>query len=89
MLDTRSAGPNNPTSDKPTGNTRDLGPGPQPAALKYMSGIQALVQLPTRALLAAGADRTIRDNKHDSAPLGWAEFFGRIEIVRLLGSATS
>jgi ankyrin repeat protein len=42
-----------------------------------------------RALLAAGADRTIRDNKHDSVPLGWAEFFGRIEIVRLLGSATS
>ena len=42
-----------------------------------------------RALLAAGADRTIRDNKHDSAPLGWAEFFGRIEIVRLLGGATS
>jgi len=29
----------------------------------------------TRALLAAGADRTIRDTQHDSDALGWAKFF--------------
>ncbi len=37
-----------------------------------------------RMLLAAGADHTIRDSKHASDALGWAEFFGRLEIVRLL-----
>jgi ankyrin repeat protein len=37
-----------------------------------------------RLLLAAGADPTIRDSKHDSDAVGWAEFFGRLEIVRLL-----
>jgi len=36
-----------------------------------------------RLLLAAGADTTIRDSKHDSDALGWAEFFGRLEIVRM------
>ena len=29
----------------------------------------------TRALLAAGADPTIRDTQHDSDALGWAQFF--------------
>jgi ankyrin repeat protein len=37
-----------------------------------------------RLLLAGGADTTIRDSKHDSDAVGWAEFFGRLEIVRLL-----
>jgi ankyrin repeat protein len=37
-----------------------------------------------RLLLAAGADPTIRDSKHDSDAVGWAEFFGRLEIVRML-----
>jgi ankyrin repeat protein len=37
-----------------------------------------------RLLLAAGANPTIRDSKHDSDAVGWAEFFGRLEIVRLL-----
>ncbi len=37
-----------------------------------------------RLLLASGADPTIRDNMHDSDPLGWAEFFKRPEIVRIL-----
>jgi len=37
-----------------------------------------------RLLLAAGADTTIRDSKHDSDAVGWAEFFGRLEIVRML-----
>jgi ankyrin repeat protein len=36
-----------------------------------------------RLLLAAGADPTIRDSKHDSGAVGWAEFFGRLEIVRM------
>lgn len=37
-----------------------------------------------RLLLAAGADPGIRDSKHDSDALGWAEFFHRTEIVSLL-----
>jgi ankyrin repeat protein len=37
-----------------------------------------------RILLAAGADPRIRDSKHDSDAIGWAEFFQRQEIVRLL-----
>ena len=37
-----------------------------------------------RLLLAAGADPTIRDSKHDGDALGWAEFFGRAEIVQLI-----
>jgi ankyrin repeat protein len=37
-----------------------------------------------RLLLDAGADPTIRDTQHDSDPLGWAEFFGRVEIVQIL-----
>jgi ankyrin repeat protein len=37
-----------------------------------------------RALLEHGADPRIRDSKHDSDALGWAEFFGRVEMVRLL-----
>lgn len=38
-------------------------------------------------LVAAGADSTIRDSKHDSDALGWAEFFEKPEIVRLLNEA--
>jgi ankyrin repeat protein len=37
-----------------------------------------------RALLAAGADPRIRDGKHDSDAIGWAEFFGRAELRDLL-----
>jgi ankyrin repeat protein len=37
-----------------------------------------------RLLLAAGADPTVRDSKHDGDALGWAEHFGRPEIVQLL-----
>ena len=37
-----------------------------------------------RKLLVAGADPTIKDTKHDSDALGWAEFFGRLEVIRLL-----
>ena len=39
-----------------------------------------------RVLLAGGADPSIRDSKHDSDALGWAEFFGRVEIVQLIGA---
>ena len=37
-----------------------------------------------RILLAAGADPTIEDSKHQSGALGWAEFFGRTELVDLV-----
>jgi ankyrin repeat protein len=37
-----------------------------------------------RQLLEAGADPTLRDSKHDGDALGWAEHFGRVEIVRFL-----
>lgn len=37
-----------------------------------------------RMLLEAGADPNIRDSRHDSDPLGWAEHFQRAEVVRLL-----
>jgi ankyrin repeat protein len=35
-------------------------------------------------LLQAGADPTIRESKHNGDALGWGEFFGRSEIVRIL-----
>ena len=41
-----------------------------------------------RLLLAARADRTIHDSKHDSDPAGWADFFGQPEIVALLQAAS-
>ena len=37
-----------------------------------------------RVLMDAGADPTIHDSKHDSDAVGWAEFFQRTEIVRIL-----
>lgn len=37
-----------------------------------------------RVLLAAGADSTVRDGKHDSDALGWASFFQKPDIVRLI-----
>jgi ankyrin repeat protein len=39
-----------------------------------------------RLILDAGADPTIKDTRHDSDALGWAEFFGRVDIVPLLSS---
>ena len=35
-------------------------------------------------LLDAGADISIKDSMHDGDALGWAEFFGRVEIGRLI-----
>lgn len=37
-----------------------------------------------RMLLAAGADPTIRDTKHDGDAMDWAAFFRQSEIVRIL-----
>jgi ankyrin repeat protein len=37
-----------------------------------------------RVLLESGADPTIKDSKHDGDAMGWAEFFKRVEIVKLL-----
>ena len=37
-----------------------------------------------RLLVDAGAATDIRDTKHDSDAVGWAEFFNRSEILRLL-----
>jgi len=39
-----------------------------------------------RALLDAGADPHVRDGKHDGDARGWAEFFGRREILELLAA---
>jgi ankyrin repeat protein len=39
-----------------------------------------------RILLERGADPRIRDSMHDSDALGWAEFFGRADMVRLLSA---
>jgi ankyrin repeat protein len=54
-----------------------------PLHLAVMHGHTQAVQL----LVDAGADPTIRDSKHDSDPIGWAEFFGRKEIMRILAGA--
>ncbi len=40
-----------------------------------------------RRLLAAGADPRIRDSKHGGDAFGWAEHFGRTEIMELLAHA--
>lgn len=37
-----------------------------------------------RLLLEAGADPSIHDSKHDADAIGWAEFFGRKQIVEML-----
>jgi ankyrin repeat protein len=37
-----------------------------------------------RQLLAAGADSTIKDSAHESDAVGWAEFFGRENLVQIL-----
>ena len=51
-----------------------------PMHLAAMAGHAEVV----RMLLDAGADPAIRDSKHDSDPLGWATFFRKQEVVRIL-----
>ena len=51
-----------------------------PLHLAVLGGHPDIVRL----LLAAGADPRIRDSLHDSDAIGWAEFFRRAEIQRLL-----
>jgi ankyrin repeat protein len=51
-----------------------------PLHLAAMQGHRDVVRL----LVEAGADPGIRDSKHDSDPIGWADFFGQREIVRIL-----
>ena len=53
-----------------------------PLHLAAMQGHAETVRL----LLAAGADPHIRDRKHDSDPIGWAEYFGHTEVAELLRS---
>jgi ankyrin repeat protein len=51
-----------------------------PLHLAVMQGHTEVV----RVLLAAGADPRVRDSRHDSDAIGWAEFFRRPDIVRIL-----
>ncbi len=51
-----------------------------PLHLAILGAHTAIVRL----LLDAGADPSIHDSKHDADALGWAEFFQREEIVRML-----
>ena len=54
-----------------------------PLHLAAMEGHTEVVRL----LLDAGADPRIRDSKHDGDVLGWAEFFGKQDVVAMLRSA--
>jgi ankyrin repeat protein len=51
-----------------------------PLHLAALGGHPEIVRL----LLDVGADPRIRDSKHDSDAMGWAEFFGRADIVQIL-----
>jgi ankyrin repeat protein len=51
-----------------------------PLHLAILGGHPGVAQ----TLLEAGADPTIRDSQHDGDARGWAEFFRRQEILRLL-----
>jgi ankyrin repeat protein len=51
-----------------------------PLHLAVMAGHEEVA----RMLLDAGANPGIRDSKHDSDPIGWAEFFERPRLVQML-----
>ena len=42
-----------------------------------------------RLLLSAGADPSVRDSRHDSDPLGWAEFFQQPAVVEIFKRRSS
>ena len=50
-----------------------------PLHLAVLGGHEEVV----RILLAAGADPRIRDSKHDSDAIGWAQFFQRLNLLEL------
>ena len=54
----------------------------------HLAVMQAHTEV-VRLLLAAGADPRIRDSKHDSDAIGWAEFFQRSDILRVLETHSS
>ena len=64
----------------PGSGTEVPAPPPPPPAVTLL---MKKVSCPACALLAL-ADTTIHDSKHDSDALGWATFFQRESIVRLL-----
>ena len=51
-----------------------------PLHLAALAGHEDVVRL----LLEAGADPRVRDSKHDSDAIGWAEYFRRPRLVQLL-----
>jgi ankyrin repeat protein len=51
-----------------------------PLHLAIMQGHTEIVRL----LLAARADPSVRDTQHNADAIGWAEFFGRKDILQLL-----
>jgi ankyrin repeat protein len=55
-----------------------------PLHLAILGGHPEIVRL----LLQAGADPRVRDSKHDSDAIGWAEFFRRTDIVQMLEAQT-
>jgi ankyrin repeat protein len=51
----------------------------------HLAASQGHVEV-VKLLLAGGADPGIHDSKHDSDPLGWADFFGQPAVVKVLSS---
>jgi len=54
----------------------------------HLAAMQGHLEV-ARALVAAGADPTVRDSRHDGDPRGWAMFFKRHEILNLLTSRST
>ncbi len=54
----------------------------------HLAAMQGRVEV-VRLLLAAGADPRIHDSMHDSDVIGWAEFFKKPDIVRILEDYTA
>jgi ankyrin repeat protein len=54
----------------------------------HLAAMQGHLEV-ARALVAAGADPTIRDSRHDGDAMGWAGFFKRHEILEMLKSRST